>query len=100
MQDKERRIAAYHPEIAVRKGAFVVTIQADLADWYEDGEVLAFLSYCVGGARTVGELVEKIEKLPSFPQAEGSIVLGVRILGCEAVPRSASNPPRDWDEPI
>lgn len=103
MQGEERRIAAYHPEIAVRKGDCFVTIQADLVDWYEDGEVLTLLADSFGlrgpGPWTVGDLVERIESRGIIP-AEGSIILGARISECEAVPRSASNPPRDWDEAI
>lgn len=55
------RIVAYHPEIFVRRGAEVVAIKMDLDDWAPDEEVLDML-VDETGARTMGQLVEKIEK--------------------------------------
>jgi hypothetical protein len=54
------RIAAYHPEIAVRRATGeIVVIKPDLDNWYDEREVLTILGRAVG-VRTMGQLVEAL----------------------------------------
>jgi len=55
------KIIAYHPEILVQRGSKLFMIRADLDDWYPDEEVIEKLAVETGG-RTLGEIVERVEK--------------------------------------
>jgi hypothetical protein len=95
-----RKIAAYHPEIAVDRQGTIVVIQADLDDYYEDGEVLSKLAAANPQCRTMGELVEAIEKDGGIQSQRANGVISCRILECEASTQATSDSVRPWDEPI
>lgn len=97
MKDLGRSVAAYHPEILVRRAGGIVAIKADLDDWYEDGEVISKLAAANPKCRTVGELVEAIEG-ESFRRSPG--VMACCISESEASTQAAPDVVREWDEPI
>ena len=95
-----RSVAAYHPEILVRRSGKVIAIKADLTDWYDDGEVLGKLAAANPQCRTVGELVEAIEKGEGVESQRANGVMSCCIGECGKSTQAASCSVRDWDEPI
>jgi len=100
MEKLGRKVVAYHPEIRVRRGEQVVSIQADMDDFYDDDEVLEKLKEANPGCRTVGDLVVALEQGSGNTVRKESGVMACRISECEAATKPTTGPVRDWDEPI
>ena len=89
------RIAAYHPEIVVqKKDGSVAVIKPDMDDWYDDREVLEYLAKATG-ARTVGQVVERVQRKRGMGNIGGP-VLAVRIERGDERHQLRY----DWDDPI
>jgi len=101
-----KSIAAYHPEVYVRKrDGRVVAIKADMPDWSPDDEVLRAMAGPVG-ARTAGELVEALENGGSERVSASSTN---DIIGCSVEPLGAAGDDevkgwnrdvKSWDDSI
>jgi hypothetical protein len=100
MEKLGRKVVQYHPEIRVRRGDQVVVITADLEDWCEDREVLGKLAAAHPGSRTLGDLVEAIERGNNYPAMQECGLVSCCIQEMDAATHSAETPVRDWDEPI
>lgn len=91
------KIAAYHPEITVqRDSGEVVVIRPDLDNWYDEKEVLEILGRATG-ARTVGQVVEALEK----PEKRGMGNTGGPLLSVRIEKGNGRHSPQHrWDAPI
>lgn len=97
MEKLGRKVVAYHPEIRVRRGDRIVVIQADMDDFYEDGEVLGMMAAANPDCRTVGQLVEAVEG-ELFRRSPSILACCISVV--EATAQDAEAPCRDWDEAI
>lgn len=101
---KSPMIAAYHPEIWVRKvDGKISQIVLDLDDWYDEVEAIRKVALAHPGCRTFGELVEAVRGNRESCQTVGGL-MSARIeengLTRQSDARIHDCLVREWDELI